>query len=51
MVYKKWPKKATYYKKVSQLKRVSTETDYYIEVEHANTQTSVAAIAGLEAIL
>jgi hypothetical protein len=35
MVYKKLPKKATYYRKVSQLKRVSTETDYYTEVEHA----------------
>jgi len=44
MAYKKLPKKATYYRKISQLKRVSTEPDYYTEVEHAHTPTLVAAI-------
>jgi len=50
MVYKKLPKKATYYRKVPQLKRVSTETDYYTEVQHAHNPTSVAAIGASGAI-
>jgi hypothetical protein len=51
MVYKKLPKKDTYYRKVSQLKRVSTEIYYYTEVEHAHTPTSVAATGASGAIL
>jgi hypothetical protein len=51
MVYKKLPKKATYYRKVPQLKRVSTEIYYYTEMEHARTPTSVVAIRASGAIL
>jgi len=51
IVYKKLPKKATYYGKVSQLKRVRTETDYHTEVEHANIPTAVVARGASGAIL
>jgi hypothetical protein len=51
MVYKKLPKKATYYRKASQLKRVSTEIDYYTEVEHAHIPASAAARGASGAIL
>ena len=51
MVYKKLPKKATYYMKVSQLKRVRTEIYYYTEMEHAHIPTAVAARGASGAIL
>jgi hypothetical protein len=51
MVYKKLPKRAIYYRKVSLLKTVSTEIDYYTEVEHAHSQPAVATSGASEAIL
>jgi len=51
MVYKKVPKKVTYYRKVSQLKRVRTEIDYYTEMEHAHIPTTAATRGASGAIL
>jgi len=51
MVCKKLPKKATYYRKVTQLKRVRTEIDYYTEVEHAHIPKAMAARGASGAIL
>jgi len=51
MVNKKLPKKAIYYRKVSQLKRTRTEIDYYTEVEHAHIPTAVAARGASGAII